>query len=40
MPTIRYKDGGNSWEFDALEPRTLDALVSDHIARYMDAEKF
>ena len=32
--------GGNSWELDALEPRTLDALIGDHIARYVDAEKF
>jgi len=34
------KYGTNSWELDALEPRLLDGLITDHIQRYLDIDLF
>jgi hypothetical protein len=32
--------GYQSWELDALDPATLDALIQDHIAEIVDDERF
>ncbi len=32
--------GPNSWELDALEPKVLDALITDTILEYVDPEKW
>jgi len=34
------KYGISSWELDALEPRTLDELISENIRNYLDEKKF
>jgi len=32
--------GNESWELDALDPRTLDALIEEHIEEIVDADRF